>query len=94
MQGTPHDALFRAILSDGERAAAFLRDHLPNEIAGLLADTQPTVMEGTFVDAALASSQSDVLLKAELKSGKSAYIYVLAEHKSWPDPALPLQLAR
>ena len=93
-QGTPHDALFRVILSDGERAAAFLRDHLPNEIAGLLADTQPTVMEGTFVDEALASSQSDVLLKAELKSGKSAYIYVLAEHKSWTDPALPLQLAR
>ena len=92
-QGTPHDHLFRAILSDSERAAAFLRDHLPNEIAGLLADTQPTVMEGTFVDEALAASQSDVLLRVELKTGRPAFVYVLAEHKSRPDPALPLQIA-
>ena len=91
--GTPHDALFRTILSDGERAAAFLRDHLPNEIAGLLADTEPQVMEGTFVDEALAASQSDVLLKVELESGKPAFAYVLAEHQSRPSPALPLRMA-
>ena len=91
--GTPHDRLFRATLSDGKRAAAFLRDHLPNEIAGLLADTEPVIMEGTFVDEALAASQSDVLLKVELKSGKPAYAYVLAEHQSRPSPALPLRMA-
>ena len=52
------------------------------------------MMEGSFVDEALAASQSDALLKVELKSGKPAFVYALAEHKSWPDPALPLQLAR
>ena len=30
---TPHDDLFRALLSDRKRAGAFLRDHLPNESA-------------------------------------------------------------
>ena len=35
---TPHDDLFRALLSDRERAGAFLRDHLPNEIVSLTRD--------------------------------------------------------
>ena len=32
MKRTPHDALFKALLSDPQRAGAFLRDHLPNEV--------------------------------------------------------------
>ncbi|WP_170565323.1 Rpn family recombination-promoting nuclease/putative transposase [Ruegeria atlantica] len=90
---TPHDVLFRALLSDPDRAAAFLRDHLPNAIAGRLAATPPKLMDGTFVDEALRSSQSDLLFEVRLTSGAPAYLYVLAEHKSVPDPAAPLQLA-
>lgn len=90
---TPHDALFRALLSDPERARDFLRDHLPNDIAGQLADTLPEIIEGSFVDEALAGSQSDLLLKVRLATGRDAFVHVLAEHKSTPDPGLPLQLA-
>ena len=36
---------------------------------------------------------SDLLLKFRLASGASAFAYLLAEHKSTPDPGLPLQLA-
>ena len=89
----PHDKLFRALLSDPERAHDFLRDHLPNSIAGRLTNDLPEVMEGSFVDEALAGSQSDLLLKFRLASGGSAFAYLLAEHKSTPDPGLPLQLA-
>ncbi len=89
----PHDALFRALLCDPERARDFLRDHLPNDIAGQLADTLPEIIEGSFVDEALAGSQSDLLLKVRLATGRDAFAYVLAEHKSTPDPGLPLQLA-
>ncbi len=32
-------------------------------------------------------------MKVALTSGTDAFVYVLAEHKSTPDPALPLQLA-
>ena len=47
---TPHDDLFRALLSDRERAGAFLQDHLPNEIAGHLQSDLPEIVEGSFID--------------------------------------------
>ncbi len=90
---TPHDRLFRALLSDSERAHDFLRDHLPSSIAVKLAEAPPEFIEGSFVDEVLAGSQSDLLMKVRLSSGGKAFIYVLAEHKSGPDPGLPLQLA-
>ena len=93
-KGTPtlHDDLFR-VLSDRERAGAFLRDHLPNEIAGHLHVDPPEIVEGSFIDEALRSTQSDVLLEVKTKSNDPTFVYVLAEHKSTPDIALPLQLA-
>ncbi len=69
---TPHDTFFRALFSDRERVRDFLRDHLPNSISGLMADTLPEIVEGSFVDEALAGSQSDLLLKVELASGRDA----------------------
>ncbi len=90
---TPHDALFRSLLSDPERARDFLRRHLPAGVSGLLADAPPEIVDGSFVDEALAASQSDVLLKVRLASGGDAAVYILCEHKSTPDPGLPLQLA-
>ena len=71
---TPHDALFRALLSDPERARDFLRDHLPNSVIGQLAATLPEIIEGSFVDEALAGSQSDLLLKVRLASGGDAFV--------------------
>ena len=93
LPATPHDSLFRALLSDPERAAAFLRDHLPNDVAGLLDDAPPVPLEGSFVDETLARSQSDLLFRVRLKSGRDAFVYVLIEHKSCADPGVPLQMA-
>ncbi len=89
----PHDALFRSLLSDPERTRDFLRRHLPDSIAERLVDVPPEIVDGSFVDEALAASQSDVLLKARLASGGDVAVYILCEHKSTPDPGLPLQLA-
>ena len=90
---TPHDALFRALVSDPGRASALLRDHLPARIAARLAETPPRPLHGSFVDEALRSSQSDMLFEVDLASGGPAFVYLLVEHKSRPDPGLPLQLA-
>ena len=90
---TPHDNLFRALVSDPGRAAALIRDHLPNRITGLLSETPPVPLDGSFVDEALRGSQSDMLFRVELASGGPAFVYVLAEHKSHADPGTPLQLA-
>jgi len=42
---TPHDTLFRALLSDRERVRDFLRDHRPNGIPGLLSDPLTELVE-------------------------------------------------
>ncbi len=90
---TPHDRLFRALASDPGRAAALIRDHLPERIVGLLAATPPVALDGSYVDEALRVSQSDMLFRVELASGGPAFVYLLAEHKSSADPGTPLQLA-
>ena len=58
----PHDTLFRAVFSDPVRRHALVRDQLPNEIAGLLADTPPRIVPGSFIDEDLRESQADLLL--------------------------------
>ena len=66
---TPHDTFFHALFSDRESVRDFLRDHLPDSVAGLLADTLPEIVEGSFVDEALVGSRSDLLMKVGLTSG-------------------------
>jgi len=89
---TPHDAMFRVTMSDPARAQAFLRDHLPPEFAEKMSDRPPRIVDGSFVDDDLRGTRSDLLLEVEMKSGNPALVYVLVEHKSTPDPGLPLQL--
>ena len=87
-----HDKLFRAVFSDPVHAQALVRDQLPNEIAGLLADKPPVVHPGSFIDEDLRESQADLLLEVELVGGGSAFVYVLIEHKSYPDAEVVLQV--
>ena len=89
----PHDRFVRALLSNPERASALLRDHLPPEIVDRLADGPPVALEGSYISEELRLSQSDQLFEVQLRSGEPAFLYVLLEHKSYSDPALPLQLA-
>ena len=88
-----HDRFVRALLSNPERAAAFLHDHLPKNIANRLDDKPPVAMEGSFIDQNLRLNQSDQLFQVHLKDNTQAFVYALIEHKSYCDPALPLQLA-
>lgn len=87
-----HDAFFRAVFSDPVHAGALVRDQMPNEIAGLLADKPPVVHLDTFIDEGLWETQADLLLEVELADGGSAFVYVLIEHKSYPDPEVVLQV--
>jgi len=93
MTPTPHDAFFRAVVADPDRARDLLRAQLPDDITGQLADTRPEIVEGTFVDETLRGSQSDLLMQVETKTGHPAFVYVLVEHKSTPDPGVVLQVA-
>ncbi|NBC33642.1 MAG: hypothetical protein GVY13_13285 [Alphaproteobacteria bacterium] len=90
--GTPHDKLFKALLEDPGRAATLVREYLPADIRDRLSDDPPELVDGSFIDEALAGSRSDRLFRAMLRTGQEALIYVLMEHKSSPDPRTPFQL--
>ena len=65
----PHDKLFKGLLDQPGTAGALLRERLPPEIASLLADDPPELIDGEFIDEALQGSQSDRLFRARLKDG-------------------------
>ena len=69
---TPHDSLFRALVSNPRRAAALLREHLPGDMAALI-DFQhpPEPQEGSFVDGTGAKTRVRCLVpgSAEGRAG-------------------------
>jgi len=89
-----HDAFFKSFMSEPDLAGRFLREHLPSEIAELLAPELPELLPGSFVDEHLAQHHSDLLFSLRLKTGDPALAYLLLEHKSSPDAGTPLQLLR
>jgi predicted transposase YdaD len=88
----PHDKLFKGLLDQPGTAGALLRERLPSEIACLLTDDPPELLDGEFIDEALQGSQSDRLFRASLKTGDDILLYVLIDHKSTPEPGIILQL--
>ncbi len=87
-----HDRLFKAILSDRDRANSVIRTHIDPQFLSLLAPGRPTPLEGSFIDANLRSHQVDRLFSMPLRDGHSAFVYLLLEHKSYPDHATALQI--
>ena len=90
----PHDALFRVLFEDPKRADPLIREHLPPEVANLLSDDPMQMRPGSWIDSGLAGHQADVLYEGRLRNGEPVAIYVLLEHKSWPDEDLPFQILR
>ena len=88
----PHDKLFKGLLDQPGTAGALLRERLPPEIACLLTDDSPELLDGEFINDALQGSQSDRLFRAMLKTGGEVLLYVLIDHKSTPEPGIILQL--
>ena len=88
----PHDKLFKGLLDQPGAAGALIRERLPKEIAALLDDSPPELQEGEFVDEVLRGSQSDRLYLAKLKDGRDLLLYILIDHKSYPDLGVILQL--
>ena len=86
----PHDTFFRGFFSIPSCANSIVQDQLPDEIVKLLADKEPKILEGSLVSDDLHNSQTDLLMEVEMASGESGFIYVLVEHKSYPDGGAPL----
>lgn len=50
------------------------------------------MIDAAFVDEQLRQTRGDRLFEFSLKDGTPAFVYVLLEHKSRPDPRTPLQI--
>jgi len=87
----PHDLLFKKTFSVIEHAAAEFRAVLPAELVARIDFSTLALCPGSYVDEALAGSQSDLLFSVQV-SGKRALLYVLFEHQSSPEKLMPLRL--
>lgn len=92
-RSNPHDALFRRVLGEPEHAASQLRSVLPPAlVAGVELDTL-TPVAGSFVDEALRWRHCDLLFRTRCR-GRDAFMYVLMEHQSGPDPWMAWRMLR
>lgn len=90
----PHDRFFREVFSRLELAREFLSKQLPATIAASIDFATLDLRSGSFLDEELQQYFSDLLFRANLQTGQSAYVYILLEHKSYPEWFTGLQLLR
>lgn len=90
----PHDRFFKEAWSHAEVARDFLTYYLPANIVELLDIDTLELSKDSFVDKELSEYFSDLLYKVELRDGRAVYVYVLLEHKSYPEPFVAFDLLR
>lgn len=86
-----NDGFFKAIFSQPEYAIAFFRSHLPPAIAAETDWTSLVVLPGSFVKTSLQQVHADLLFSVRI-GGCGTLLYLLFEHQSSPDAAMPLRL--
>ena len=85
----PHDHLFRSVFRDESEAAGLLRANLPQAVTSDVLWSSLTRQDGSFIDDRLRASESDLLFAVQRKTDNApAWLYVLLEHQSTPDPWL------
>ena len=91
----PHDKLFRAVFSDTREAADLLQTALPPALRDSFNWTTLTLVDGTFVDANLRDSESDLLYEVEQGDTREPVsLYLLFEHQASPDRWLRFRLLK
>lgn len=90
---SPHDKLFKEAFASPQAVRGLLKSVLPPTLLAQLDLSTVSQVSGTFLDEALASSQSDLLFSVKLK-GTQAFIFILVEHKSEVDRWVLVQVLR
>jgi recombination-promoting nuclease RpnB len=91
---TPHDAVFRQLLSQPDVARDFMEIHLPPQLLALCDLSTLRLASGSFVEDDLRPYFSDVLYSLKTRSGGDGYVQVLIEHQSTPDRQMAFRLLR
>ena len=92
MTSRPHDALFKWAFETPEDAAALLRELLPAGIREAIAWDTLDHEPGSFIDRALSDRHNDLLFSARLRTGEPGLVFLLLEHQSTEDPAMPQRM--
>ena len=87
----PHDSFFRASLGNLEVAQDLLKAHLAPELVQQIAWDTLQITNKSYVDEQLRNLQSDMVYSCRL-NGKDAYIYMLIEQQTKPDPLLVFRI--
>ncbi|NIF22252.1 Rpn family recombination-promoting nuclease/putative transposase [Candidatus Pantoea multigeneris] len=90
---TPHDAIFRQLLSCDTIARDFIQLHLPSEFLKICQLDSLKLESGSFIEENLRACNSDVLYSLNTQYGMG-YVYVLIEHQSTADPHMAFRLMR
>lgn len=91
MTDSPHDALFKAAFETPLHAAGMFRAALPRALGDAVAWDTIAALPGSFVDPELADRHTDLLFAATL-SERPVLLYLLLEHQSSNDRAMPLRM--
>ncbi|QGY33273.1 ISNCY family transposase (plasmid) [Pantoea cypripedii] len=89
----PHDAAFKAFLTQPDTARDFIDLHLPAELRAICDLSTLKLESGSFVEENLRAYYSDVLYSLKTAAG-DGYIQVLIEHQSTPDKHMAFRLMR
>ena len=89
-----HDPFVRGFLSNPPEAIALIDDSFPIELKNLMDLEKLELVKDSFIGNDQNESRTDLLYKVPLKTGSSAYIYLLFEHKSYYDPKIYTQLLK
>jgi len=89
----PHDKFFKEIFSKEKDAREFLSTYLPDNIKRIIDLSRLSIFKDSFIEKELHEYFSDILYQVEIK-GQPAWIYLLFEHKSYPDTLIAYKLLR
>jgi predicted transposase/invertase (TIGR01784 family) len=89
----PHDKFFKETFSHKDTVESFIKEYLPESISKQVDFKTLEILKDSFIDKELSEHFSDILYQAEI-TGKSSYLYLLFEHKSFEDPFVFFQLLR
>ncbi|QTA81616.1 Putative transposase, RpnA/YhgA-like [Desulfonema limicola] len=89
----PHDKFIRETFSRKDVAAGFLDGNLPEEIRKNVNLATLSIVKDSFIDKELKEHFSDILYTVKYRK-TDMFIYLLFEHKSYPDQLSGFQILR
>ena len=87
----PHDRFFRSAMENHAVAQGFMQHYLPKKISAALDLGSLKLEHDSHLDSALRETVSDLVYRCQL-AGQPAYLAVLVEHQSSPDPHMPVRI--